>query len=92
MWPKVRNSDAVDEPNNAKSPQTLHSAHRSCERAKVFNNAACVSMSACRRGQCGRERVAWSLLRTSIFQGDNSLAEIWSPVIKRRLILSFVKH
>ncbi len=57
---EVRNSDAVDKRSNSDRSQTLYSAYKSCKRAKVFNNAACVSTSACRRGQCGRERVAWS--------------------------------
>lgn len=52
---QVRNSDAVD-----KCSQTLYSAYKNCKRAKVFNNAACASASARRKGQCGRERVAWS--------------------------------
>lgn len=41
----MRNSDAVDKLNNAGGSQTLYSAYKSCEREKVFNNAACVSVS-----------------------------------------------
>lgn len=54
----MRNYDAVDKPNNAFGSQTLYSAYKSGERERVFNNAACVSMSGCRRGQCGRKCVA----------------------------------
>lgn len=86
---------------SADCSQTLYSAYKSCKRAKVFNNAGCMSMSACHRGQRGRKRVAWSsvirhfsfhFISVKRFQEHASLAETWSPVIRQRLMFSFVQH
>lgn len=62
---KVTSSDAADKPRNSDHSQTLHSACKRCERAKAFNNAACVSGAG--GDVVARVQPGAPLLSTSIF-------------------------